>query len=88
MELTLIEFMSIGIVGSAVSVFVEVLKTKYPLDSKEARMTVLLVSLVAGMLLWALQQNAVLWQMVLAVLASATVVYSFLIKAVKDREDV
>lgn len=88
MELSIVEFMSIGIVGAAVSLFVETLKKYYPLQSNNARIITIAVSVVAGALLWALQQNAVLWQNILAILASATTIYSVFIKAAKDREDV
>lgn len=88
MELTIVEFMSIGIVGTAVSFFVESVKKRYPMESNKVRIITISASITAGAILWALQQNAVLWQNILAILATATTVYSVFIKAVKDREDV
>lgn len=88
MEISIAEFASIGIVGAVVSLIVEIIKDKAGTNSNETRLLTVVFAIVAGTILWAVQHNAVLWQNILAILATATTVYALIVKGLKDREDV
>lgn len=83
MEVSVEQLLSIGIVGALLSVALEWLKAKYAMDSKEARIITIVGAVVLGTIVWALQMNAVLWQTIIGILATASTVYAIVIKSLK-----
>lgn len=83
MDVSIEQLLSIGIVGALLSVAMEWLKAKYTMESVEARIITIVGAIVLGTVVWALQMNAVLWQSILGVLATASMVYAVVIKSIK-----
>ena len=89
MESELVEsFLSIGIVGAALSYGVQWLQDKYGVDGNETRIISIAGSIVFGAAVWFLQGTAV-WASILGVLAAASTVYAMYFKGkVNSRQDV
>lgn len=83
MDLPVEQFMSIGIVGVALSLMLEWAKSQFNLQSVEARMVTILASVMLGTVLWFLNQNAALLQTIMGVLATASMVYAIVIKSIR-----
>ena len=69
------EFLSISIVGTALSLGIEYLKNKYGATSNEAKTIAIVGSVLLGSMVWHLAQTPY-YQSVLGVLASASTVYA------------
>ena len=75
------QFLTIGIVGAILSFVIESLKAKYGEDN--AKYIAIALSLVVGIAYWYLA-NTEAWKAVLGILASATLMYQYVIKPVNE----
>ena len=75
-----IEFLQIAIVGIVTSGLIKYIKGKFGTSSTTTKAITLGVSIVFGIGLYFLQQNAELYQTVLGILATASTFYAFVIK--------
>lgn len=80
------EFISIGIVGAALSCGIEYVQAKYGASSKEAKFYAIAGSLMAGGVYFALTQTPY-YQAVLGILAAASTVYAMFFSSVKRNAD-
>lgn len=81
-------FLSIGIVGAALSYATQWLQDKYGVEGNETKIIAIVGSIVLGAIVWFLQGTAV-WASILGVLAAASTVYAFVFKGkTNNREDV
>lgn len=89
MENALVEsFLSIGIVGAALSYGIQWLQDKYGVEGNETRIISIVGSIVLGAAVWFLQGTEV-WAAILGVLGAASTVYAFVFKGkTNSREDV
>jgi hypothetical protein len=89
MENELIEsFLSIGIVGAALSYGIQMLQDKFGVAGMETKIISIVGSIVLGGIIWALQGTEA-WASILGVLASASTLYAmFFAGKVNKREDV
>jgi hypothetical protein len=69
------DFLGIAIVGSALSVVIEWLTTKYGTNTPASKAIAILLSIVVGGLYWLLSGTAI-WQSVLGVLATSSTVFA------------
>jgi hypothetical protein len=69
-------FTQIGIIGAALSVFMEWLTQKYEVNSPAAKITVIGLSVAIGIVYWFLARNVELLKSVIGILASASTVYA------------
>lgn len=74
--------LTIVFAGAVVSVFMEFLKGYMKLDRMQSLMAVVVLSLIGGFGFWYLK-NAGLWESSLQIVASASVVYAFIVKNVQ-----
>lgn len=83
------QFLSIGIVGAALSYLTQYLQEKFGVEGNETRIIAIVGSVLLGAVVWFLQGTEV-WASILGVLASASTVYAFVFsgKRTKDREDI
>lgn len=83
------QFLSIGIVGAALSYFTQWLQEKYGVGGNQTRVIAIAGSVLLGAGVWFLQGTAV-WASIMGVLAAASTVYAMIFsgKRTKDREDV
>lgn len=82
-------FLSIGIVGAALSYGTQWLQEKYGVEGKETRIIAIAGSVFLGGAVWFLQGTEI-WASILGVLASASTVYAMIFsgkRVNKDRED-
>lgn len=89
MEDTLVmSFLSIGIVGAALSYGTQWLQDKYGVEGRETQIIAIVGSILLGAVVWFLQGTAI-WASILGVLAAASTVYAFVFKGrTNSREDV
>lgn len=81
-------FLSIGIVGAALSYATQWLQDKYGVEGNQTRVIAIGGSVVLGAAVWFLQGTEI-WASILGVLAAASTVYAFVFKGrTNDREDV
>jgi len=81
-------FLSIGIVGAALSFGVQWLQDKYGVDGTETKIIAIVGSVVLGAAVWFLQGTEV-WASIIGVLAAASTVYAMYFSGkVNSREDV
>lgn len=81
-------FLSIGIVGAALSMGVQWLQNKYGVEGSQTKLIAIAGSIVLGGAVWFLQGTEV-WASILGVLSAASTVYAmFYSKKVNHREDV
>lgn len=84
----LTSFLSIGIVGAALSMATQWLQDKYGVEGTETKLIALAGSVLLGAAVWFLQGTEI-WASILGVLAAASTVYAFVFKGrVNKREDV
>lgn len=79
------ELLSIAIVGSALSLFVEWYSNKYYTGSKTTRVITIVLSVALGLVVWVLQWFPVLWGAILGVLASASTFYAVILKQLQGK---
>lgn len=86
---TLNQFLSIGIVGAALSMGIQWLQAKFGVEGTVTRVISIAGSVVLGGAIWFLQGTAV-WASILGVLAAASTVYAMVFSGIRksDREDV
>ena len=73
------DFLSITIVGAALSLAIESLKAKWGTKGWATKtVTILLSILIAGLYVWLRQTSY--WQTILTVLGAASIVYAFFLK--------
>lgn len=84
----LTSFLSIGIVGAALSMATQWLQDKYGVEGTETKVIAIVGSVILGGAIWFLQGTEI-WASILGVLAAASTVYAFIFKGrVNNREDV
>lgn len=83
------QFLSIGIVGAALSMAIQWLQAKFGVQGSVTRAISIAGSVVLGGAIWFLQGTAV-WASILGVLAAASTVYAMVFSGIRknDREDV
>lgn len=69
-------FTQIGIIGAALSVFMEWLTEKYEVNSPAAKLIVVGLSIAIGIVYWFLSRNVELLKSVVGILAAASTVYA------------
>lgn len=81
-------FLSIGIVGAALSYGTQWLQDKFGVEGRETQIIAIVGSILLGAAIWFLQGTAI-WASILGVLAAASTVYAFVFKGrTNNREDV
>lgn len=73
------DFLSIAIVGSALAIAIQFIKTKYGIESTKTKVITLGLSVVLGGAVYFLSQTP-WWQTILGVLASASTFWAFFLK--------
>jgi hypothetical protein len=83
------QFLSIGIVGAALSMGIQWLQDKYGVAGKETRLISIGGSVLLGGAVWFLQGTEI-WASILGVLGAASTVYAMVFsgKRTNEREDV
>ena len=72
-------FLTIGIVGSGLSLLIEYLKNRLQLDALGTKIMVVIFSVVLGTAYFFLQ-GTVAWQAILGILAASSTFYAFFLK--------
>ena len=82
-------FLSIGIVGAAMSYGIQMLQDKFGVEGSQTKAISIVGSIVLGGAIWFLQGTEV-WASILGVLAAASTAYALLFsgKRKNEREDV
>jgi len=70
--------------GVIVSVLVQLIKKYFGTEGPAALACVVVISFLAGALIWWLQQNAVLWNTFSQILLTAGAVYSFIFRSFNE----
>lgn len=87
----LTQFLSIGIVGAALSMAIQALQNKFGVEGATTKAISIVGSIVLGGAVWFLQGTAI-WASIVGVLAAASTVYAMVFSGVRtknpDREDV
>lgn len=78
-ETSIIDFLSVGIIGAILSVIFQWIKLKFGLDSTKSKVAIAGLSLIVGTG-YAFARKTVWWPTALGILASASTVYSLLLK--------
>lgn len=78
-------FLTIGIVGTAITLLTQYLKTKFGGGPKTLAILAGL-SIIGGTIYFFLQSHVAIWQAVLAILASATLVYNFALQFLEKKD--
>jgi len=88
-ETTVQAFLSIGIVGAALSWFTQWLQDKYGVEGSQTKAIAIVGSILLGGIVWFLSSMPI-WQSIIGVLASASTVYAMVFagKRTNDREDI
>lgn len=73
------EFLEIAVIGSALALVIQLIKTKFGLDSVKTKILTLSLSVLLGASYYFLSQTAI-WQTILGILASASTVWAFLLR--------
>ncbi len=72
-------FLTIGIVGTALSFLIQWIKTKFGTDSMKTKGLTVLLSVLVGALVYLLQGTAI-WLAIVGILGMASTVYAFFLK--------
>ena len=83
----LTQFLGLGIIGAAMSAYLQYAKKKAGLSSPESKLYAILGSIILGVTYWGINQNVELYQAVLGVLTAASTVYALFFSG-KDVEPV
>lgn len=78
-ESSIVDFLSIGVIGGVLSVVFQWVKTRYGLDSTKSKLAIAGISLVIG-IGYSFARNTVWWPTALGILASASTIYSLFLK--------
>lgn len=73
------DFLSIAVVGSALAMAIQFIKSKYGLDSLKTKAVTLALSVILGGAFYFLSQTP-WWQTILGVLAAASTFWAFFLK--------
>lgn len=80
------EFIAIGVVGAALSLFVEWVQARFGTDSRGTQLIAILGSVALGLIVWSITQTPY-YQSILGVLASASTVYAMFFSSKKNNAD-
>ena len=82
-------FLSIGIVGAALSYVIQYVQEKFGAEGNETKIIAITGSVFLGGVVWALQGTEI-WASIIGVLAAASTVYAMVFSGKRnlDREDV
>jgi hypothetical protein len=82
METSITEFMSIGIVGTFLSIVIQYVQNKWGVEGAQTKAIAVAFSVILGGIVWFLQGTA-LWASIIGVLAAASTVYALIFSGVR-----